>query len=183
MPRITRAIPRLLTPAARAIPFAPGRVYKAAYRNYKHDPRPLIFVLSSSAYYTHGINIHYLGGAQQTMLRLIMDLRKTGQPLTGLIMYRFMKQRYPMIPKLGYRLYFTRFLIGRLVSDGVSQIPLPSKEQFAAEPFVFALNRLIRPRVFNKVRMTQEEADRLTDQMKSATSEADKIAIEKRRGG
>jgi hypothetical protein len=94
-----------------------------------------------------------------------------------------MKQRYPMIPKLGYRLYFTRFLIGRLVSDGVSQIPLPSKEQFAAEPFVFALNRLIRPRVINKVRMTQEEADRLTDQMKSATSEADRIAIEKRRGG
>ena len=162
------------------IPFAPGRIYKTVYRNYKHDPRPLVFILSSNAFYTHGINIHYLGGYQSTMMRLIMDLRNSGKALTGLIMYRFMKQRYPMIPKSGYRLYFTRYLAGRLVSDGVSQMPLPNKALFVAEPFVNALNKMIRPRVINKVTINQEESDRLTSDMQSATSEADRISIEKR---
>jgi len=162
------------------IPFAPGRIYKTVYRNYKHDPRPLVFVLSSNAFYTHGINIHYLGGYQATMLRLIMDLRNSNQPMTGLIMYRFMKQRYSMIPKSGYRLYFTRYLAGRLVSDGVSQMPLPNKELFVTEPFVHALNNMIRPRVINRVTITQEESDRLTADVQSATSEADKISIERR---
>lgn len=162
------------------VPFAPGRIYKTVYRNYKHDPRPLVFILSSNAFYTHGINVHYLGGYQSTMMRLIMDIRNANIPVTGLIMYRFMKQRYPMIPKAGYRLYFTRYLAGRLVSDGVSQMPLPNKAMFVGEPFVNALNKMIRPRVINRVNITQEESDRLTSEMHSATTEADRISIERR---
>ena len=176
-----RRFPIGAQPTQPVIPFAPGRVYKTVYRNYKHDPKPLVFILSSNAFYTHGINIHYLGGYQAIMMRLIMDLRKSGQLLTGLVMYRFMKQRYPMIPKSGYRLYFTRYLAGKLVSDGVSQMPLPNKALFAMEPFVHALNRMIRPKVINKVTITQEESDRLTADMQSATSEADRISI--MRGG
>lgn len=162
------------------VPFAPGRVYKTVYRNYKHDPKPLLFVLSSNAFYTHGINVHYLGGYQSTMMRLIMDIRNANVPVTGLTMYRFMKQRYPMIPKAGYRLYFTRYLAGRLVSNGVSQMPLPTQAMFVGEPFVHALNKMIRPRVINRVNITQEESDRLTSEMQSAQSEADRISIERR---
>lgn len=109
-----------------------------------------------------------------------MDMRKSNQPLTGLIMYRFMKQRYPVIPKTAYRLYFTRYLAGKLVSDGVSQIPGPTKEQFVTDPFVFALNKMIRPRVINKVNMTQEESDRLTNDMGDARTEADSIMYNRR---
>jgi len=185
-----RRIPTLLLPRIRrvifpaapqqiSIPFAPGRVYKTLYKNYKHDPRPLVFILSSNAYYTHGINIHYLGGQQTTMLRLILSMRQSGQPLTGLIMYRFMKQRTPIIPKLAYRLYFTKYLTGRLVSDGVSQVPLPNREKFTTEGFVFALNRAIRPRVVNRVRVTQAEADRMKNEMGIAVKEADRISIER----
>jgi len=175
IPGIRRTPINTVPTAQPVVPFAPGRIYKTVYTNYKHDPKPLLFVLSSDAFYTHGINIHYLGGYQSTMLRLIMDMRKSNQPLTGLIMYRFMKQRYPIIPKIGYRLYFTRYLAGKLVSDGVSQIPGPNKSQFIAEPFVFALNKLIRPRVINKVRMTQAESDRLSTDMDSARTQADNI--------
>jgi hypothetical protein len=179
-----RRVPIGAPPTAQpVIPFAPGRIYKTVYRNYKHDPRPLVFVLSSDAFYTHGINIHYLGGYQGLMLRMIMDFRNSGQIVTGLIMYRFMKQRYPMIPKAGYRLYFTRYLAGRLVSDGISQMPLPNRALFITEPFVHALNRMIRPRVINRVNMTQEEADRLANQMTEATHEADRISIERRSTG
>lgn len=176
-----RRVP-VITPVAQqpVIPFAPGRVYKTVYRNWKHDPRPLIFVLSSSAFYTHAINIHHLGGSQNMMLRLIMDMRNSGQPFTGAIMYRLMKQRYSAIPKMGYRLYFTKYLAGKLVSDGVSQVPLPGKELFATEPFVRALNRLIRPRVINKVSITQEESDRLTSEVESAKDEADYVGITRR---
>jgi hypothetical protein len=59
-------------------------------------------------------------------------------------------------------------------------MPLPNKAMFAAEPFVHALNKMIRPRVINKVTINQEESDRLTSDMQSATSEADRISIERR---
>lgn len=187
-----RRIPKRVVPGIRrvplvnvpqqnlVIPFAPGRVYQTIYRNYKHDPKPLLFILSSDAFYSHAINIHYLGMYKTTMMRMIMDLRQSGEVLTGLIMYRFMKQRYPQIPKMGYRLYFTRYLAGKLVSDGVSQIPLPNKQQFITDPFVNALNRMIRPRVINKVNITQEEADRMSGVMESAKTQADQITIERR---
>jgi hypothetical protein len=90
-----------------------------------------------------------------------------------------MKTRYPMIPKIAYRLYFTRYLVGRLVSDGVSQIPLPDRDKFIAEPFIFALNRMIRPRVVNKVTITQAESDRLKNEMGNAVREADRTSIER----
>jgi hypothetical protein len=114
------------------------------------------------------------------MMRLILSMRRSNKPLTGMIMYQFMKLRAPAIPKIAYRVYFTRYLRGKLVSDGVSQIPSPEISMFITEPFVRALNRLIRPRVVNKVRMTQEEADRLVSEMEQATTKADQIIIGRR---
>lgn len=159
------------------VPFAPGRIYSTAYVNYKHDPRPLVFILSSNAFYTHGINIHYLGAMQSTMMRVIMNMRASNQPLTGMIMYKFMKLRAPAIPKIAYRLYFTKYLAGRLVSDGVSQIPSPDKDKFVADPFIQALNKMIRPKVINKVYMDQQEAARLTQEMRDAMMDADRTII------
>lgn len=163
-----------------SIPFAPGRIYKTIYRNWKHDPKPLVFILSSDAFYTHALNIHYLGAFQHTMMRMIINMRKSNKPLTGMIMYQFLKMRAPGIPKVSYRKYFTKFLNGKLVSDGVSQIPLPGKALFISEPFVHALNKLIRPRVINKVTLSQAESDRLTNEMNEATNRADQITIRRK---
>lgn len=170
-------IPRPYTPTQPAgtavIPFAPGRVYKCVYTNYKQDPRPLLFILYSDAFYTHGININYLGGLQRTMMQMILNMRRSNKPLTGSIMYEFLKMRSPAIPQIAYRMYFTRYLRGKLVSDGVSQIPSPNKAEFLMGPFVRQLNNLIRPTVVNKVRLTQEESDRLTSEMDQATTRSD----------
>lgn len=160
-------------PSTPVVPFAPGRVYKCMYSNWKHDPRPLVFVLGSDAFYTHGINVHYLGGLQQTLLRIILNMRLSNRALTGYIMYRFLKMRAPGIPRIAYRKYFTKYLLGKLVSDGVSQIPMPGKAFLITEPFVRQLNNMIRPRVINKVRMTSAEATRLTNEMHQSEIFAD----------
>ena len=162
------------------VPFAPGRVYKTMYTNYKHDPRPLIFIMSSNMFHTHAINVNYLGGLQNTLLRIIMNMRNSNLPLTGMVMYQFLKMRAPSIPKIAYRVYFTRYLRGKLVSDGVSQIPSPDTKTFVVEPFVRALNNLIRPRLIGRVRMTQKEADLIKSQMEEAGTKADQIIIGKR---
>jgi hypothetical protein len=160
-----------------AIPFAMGRIYQCIYRNYKHDPRPVIFILSSNAFYTHGINLHYLGGMTGMLFKIIMDLRRSNRPLTGMIIYKYIKMKAPAIPKLGYRVYFTKYLAGKLVSDGVSQIPMPGKNMFVIEPMVRALNQMIRPRVINPYRMTQNEIDNLKTNVDRAVISADQTII------
>jgi hypothetical protein len=167
---IQKPSPRPSTPV---VPFAPGRVYKCIYSNWKHDPRPLVFILGSDAFYTHGINIHYLGGLQNTLLRVILNMRLSNKALTGYVMYRFLKMRAPRIPKVAYRKYFTKYLLGKLVSDGVSQVPMPGKAMLITEPFVRRLNSMIRPRAINKVTLTQTEANRLTSEMEQAEIMAD----------
>jgi hypothetical protein len=132
--RIPKVLPPIRSiiapkPLATAIPFAMGRIYQCIYRNYKHDPRPVIFVLASNAFYTHGLNLHYLGGMTGTLFQIIMDLRRSNRPLTGMIIYKYIKMRAPAIPKIAYRVYFTKYLAGKLVSDGVSQIPMPGKNK------------------------------------------------------
>lgn len=160
-------------PGTSVVPFAPGRIYRAVYTNYKTDPRPLIFILSSNAFYTHAINIHYLGVMQRTMMRMIISMRESGKVLTGAIMYEFLKARAPAIPQLAYRMYFTKYLRGKLVSNGVSQTSIPGKARFVADPFVRQLENLLRPKVINKVRMTNTEAQRLADEMEGAQTRAD----------
>lgn len=155
------------------LPFAPGRIYRTIYTNYKRDPRPLVFIFSSDAFYTHAINIHYLGLLQTQFMRFILDLRASNRPLTGFIMYEFLKRRYPAIIKIGYRKYFTKFLRGKLVSDGVSNVPLPNKDMFITESFVIQLNRLIRPNVINKRRLTQKESELLKRELDESQNLAD----------
>ena len=66
-----------------------------------------------------------------------------------------------MIPKLACRMYFTATLRGRLVSDGISQIPSPNVATFIRDPWVRQLNNLIRPRIFSfrKIQVNQQDAE------------------------
>ena len=93
--------------ASNVVPFSAGRIYQCAYRNYHHDPRPLLLVLGSDAFYTVGINVHYLGGWSNSLQTQIIYFRQSNRVLTGQMVYNTIKTRTPMIPKLGFRKYFT----------------------------------------------------------------------------
>ncbi|MEM0447277.1 MAG: hypothetical protein QXT71_01815, partial [Thermoplasmata archaeon] len=81
------------------VPFSVGRIYKCAYQNWKHDPRPLLLILGSNAFYTVGININYLGAFSQSLQTQIIYLRQSNKILTGQMVYNIIKTRTPMIPK------------------------------------------------------------------------------------
>jgi hypothetical protein len=114
-------------------------------------------------------------------MNLILNLRRSNQPMTGMIMYKYMKMRAPMIPQLGYRVYYTKYLAGKLVSDGVSQVPMPGKAMFALDPFVRALNQRIAPRVVNRQTMPQADIDMLKNDLSLANIQADQSIIGRRR--
>ena len=151
--------------ASNVIPFAVGRVYQCAYRNYHHDPRPCVLVLGSNAFYTVGINVHYIGTWGNSLQTQIVYFRQSNRVLTGQMVYNTIKQRTPMIPKLGFRKYFTSLLRGQLVSEGISQMPELNIRQFLADPWVKQLNRLIRPQVFNKVVYNPAQSKAFSDQI------------------
>jgi hypothetical protein len=98
-----------------------------------------------------------------------------------MIIYKYIKMRAPAIPKIAYRVYFTKYLAGKLVSDGVSQIPMPGKNKFVVEPMVRALNQMMRPKIINPYRMTQNEIDNLKTNMDRAVISADQTIIGRKR--
>jgi hypothetical protein len=152
---------------AAVVPFSMGRIYQTAYRNFHHDPRPLVFIVGSDAFYTVGINVHYLTGFREALTTFIMTLRQTQVVISGLVLYQLLKTRVPMIPRTAFRKYFTAMLRGKLVSAGISTLPEPNMIQFLAEPWVQRLNNLIRPRVFsfNKVRVNDQNAESVRNQV------------------
>ena len=163
--KLTQVLRGMSGPGAKAVPFALGRVYTTSYRNWKHDPRPLLFILGSDAYHTVGINVHYIGSLSNQLIGLIMSMRGSGVPFTGKSMYELLKSRLPTIPRLAYRKYFTSLLRGKLVSQGVSQLPEPNLIKFVTEPFVRDLNRRINPPMFSfgRQRLDPEEANQIRD--------------------
>ena len=154
-------------PMSPIVPFALGRVYQCYYRNWKHDPRPLVFVIGSDAFYTVAVNVHYLGAFQHALTSFIMMLRESNMVLTGYILYQMLKRRIPMVPKIAFRKYFTSMLRGKLVSEGVSVLPEPNKAAFFLEPWVVQLNRLIRPPIFsfNKTQYFPHETNEIRSQI------------------
>ena len=130
------------------LPFSPGRIYQCTYRSgvpgyIIHDPRPTVFVLSSDQMYTTGLNTHYLGALQYSLANWIISARDSGVPLNGLVIYQLLKKTYPAIPRLSFRLYFTKNLRGRLVSSGMSNVPEPHANQSLAEPWIRKINQTI----------------------------------------
>lgn len=175
--KLTQVLRRQTGPGARAVPFALGRVYTTAYRNWKTDPRPLLFILGSDAYYTVGININYIGAFHGQLINLILILRNSGVSYTGKSLYEFLKSRSPMIPRLAYRKYFTSLLRGKLVSEGVSQLPEPNMTKFITSPFVRQLNNRIRPPVHGRRDLVDP---RTADQVRNFTIQTQYSGTESR---
>ena len=149
------------------VPFGIGRVYSCVYRNWHHDPKPLLFIIGSDAFYTVGINIHYLGAFGSQLINFIRNSRQANVVLTPNTIYQVLKTRYPMIPKIAYRKYFTSMLRGVKVSEGLSQIqevlnPMASLR----EQWVRQLQAAIRPKIFsyNKVEYDEETAEKIRAQ-------------------
>lgn len=178
-----RILPKFGGTGTNNVPFAMGRVYKCIYRNWHHDPKPLLFILSSDAYYTHGINIHYLSGLQTTLLRIMVNMKNSKRIFNGMIIYQYFKRFAPGIPKMAYRVYFTKYLFGKLVSDGISNTPSPIlAKTFANEPFVFALNKAIRPKVINRTTITPSDITNEQSRIDDATTLADQVIIRRNLG-
>ncbi len=125
------------------VPFAVGRIYQCTYRNWKHDPKPLVLIIGSDAFYTVGINLHYVQAFYSNLENWIIMMRNSQKILTGKIIYDVMKMRIPAVPKTAYRKYFTSMLRGKLVSSGLYTGPEPTAFQFAPDPFVRRLNNRI----------------------------------------
>lgn len=162
---LVKIIRRQIPSRSNIIPFSVGKIYQCVYRNWKHDPKPTLLILGSNAFYTVGINIHYLGAWSSSLQTQIIYFRQSGKVLTGEMVYRVIKQRTPMIPKIAFRKYFTSLLRGKLVSEGISTIPEINLNKFIAEPWVKQLNRLIRPQVVNKVVYNPKESDQFREQI------------------
>lgn len=126
-PLFSRLVNRLrrirfsLSPKSRILTF--GAIYLGPYKNYKHDPTPLIWIQWSDEKYTHGINLHYLDSADRAwFMRTIYLMARGGQRISPRIMYNFLKLRRRNIVRVAYRKYFTNLLDVRLVSPGITNL-------------------------------------------------------------
>ncbi len=165
--RLAQVLRKNYGPNSNVVPFGIGRVYACTYRNWHHDPRPLLFIIGSDAFYTVGINVHYLGGFASQLINFIRNSRHANVVLTSNTIYQVLKTRYPMIPKTAYRKYFTSMLRGVKVSEGLSQIQEPVNTMAALrEQWVRQLNAAIRPKIFsfNKVPYNEETAEKIRAQ-------------------
>ena len=126
------------------IPFAVGRIYQCTYRNWKHDPKPLILIIGSDSFYTVGINLHYVAAFYSNLENWIVMMRNSKKVLTGKTIYDVLKMRLPMVPRTAYRKYFTPMLRGKLVSSGLYTGPKATVFQLATDPFIRRLNNRIK---------------------------------------
>jgi hypothetical protein len=159
---------RKFGPGSNAVPFNVGRIYKCVYNNWKHDPQPMVLVLASDAFYTVGINVHYVQGYTSQLINVIMLLRSSQRVITGGNIYHFLKLRVPQIPKIAYRKYFTSMLRGTKVSEGISTAPEIGIQPFVGDAFVRELNRRIHPPIlrFNTpTALKQEEIETARNQI------------------
>lgn len=165
--KLTSILRKQKGPNLSVIPFALGRIYACTYRNWHNDPRPLLLILGSNAFYTVGINIHYLGGYKHSLSRFIMLMRESKKVLNGKIIYQTMKMRIPQVPKISFRKYFTSMLKGKLVSEGISTLPEPELTKFVADPFIKQLNNRIHPPElsYNKTPFNNQNREEIRSQI------------------
>jgi len=121
-----------------------GTIYKMrTYKNWKHDPNPLVYIMYSGTmrfihkqgHYTDAINLNYLTQQDKLWLgRMIYLMKKGNQKMNGRVFYRYLKTRRPSIIKSGYRRYHTNLIMNpKLVSAGVTnftKMVYPYKDQF-----------------------------------------------------
>ena len=127
-----------------------GAIYEGFYKNYKHDPTPLVWIQYSDAKYTHAINLHYLDQYEKAwFIKTIYMLKKYQQQIDGYTMYKMLKQQNINIVKKAYRVYFTNMCDYRLVSAGITN--MEKLCYTSRDPFVAALNKAISPTAISSV--------------------------------
>lgn len=140
--------------------YAFGAIYSGPYKNYKHDPNPLVFIMYSDKFYTHSLNIHYMSeNDRQWFIKAIYMMKKYGQSMNGRYFYNYLKMQRYSIVKACYRMYHTNLCNYKLVSAGIT--PLEKMVYQSNEPFVRRLNEAINPEMLAKpptqVAYSQEE--------------------------
>lgn len=121
-----------------------GSIVSGPYKNYKHDPNPLAFVMFSDNKYTHGINLNYLGQQEKAWLaRSIYMIKKYQQQIDARTFYNYLKQQQISIVKKAYRIYFTGMTDYKMVSAGFTdydKMCYKSNNQYIAY-----LNKILNP--------------------------------------
>ena len=104
----------------------PMSVYYCAYTNFHHDPNPCLFVLHSTMQYTEGLNIRYLPPYRRFaffgMLRQLMMVGGGTMSYNGKILYEIIKRNYPDFSKVSYRKYFSYYLTGVAINEGLNPV-------------------------------------------------------------
>lgn len=122
-----------------------GCLYQGTYRNFKNDPRPLIFIFYSDNNITHAININYLSGGQKTWFtNFIISIYNDNKIYNGYMLYQVIKRSNYNIVKTAYRKYKTNLLKMKIVSYGINKytrIPLYS----TMHPFINNINKSLKP--------------------------------------
>lgn len=130
---------------------SPKRLYQFAfyygtYSNWRHSPRPFIFIMYSGDVYTHAIAIQYMNSSDKAWFaRVLFLLRRGNQIMDGVSMYRFIKSRRPSIVRDCYRVYFTSLLNMRLVGAGLTNRWNEVMEGIYKDGWLMQLNENLLP--------------------------------------
>jgi len=96
-----------------------GVLYSCYYSNYHKDKNPLLLVLYSDVYYTHGLNVHYLSKDEYkrltNMLAKVKEDRKLKNKFIHLqrqFYYDHLKPFFKDAIDVSYRTYHTNMLVG-----------------------------------------------------------------------
>jgi len=157
-----------------------GAIYTTTYTNWRHDPRPMIWVQYSGPKYTHAINIHYLNSYDKAWFaNTIYIIKKAGQVIDGRLFYSFLKMRRPNIVRVAYRVYFTGLLNARLVSAGITPLDKMVYTGFR-DPWIAFLNQKIQPSEMRQPPVIAYHTEELRDRIIEAQNAVD---IRKQRVG
>jgi hypothetical protein len=111
-----------------------GTIVSGSYLNYKHDPTPTIFVMHGGEaasygqkHYVHGLNTHYLDSyTLQRFMRTLFLAYRGNQIINPRLMYQYIKLNFPVIVQKCYRMYHLEMCEFKIISPGITQIPLNS---------------------------------------------------------
>ncbi|MDR0677012.1 MAG: hypothetical protein LBF97_08270 [Elusimicrobiota bacterium] len=110
-----------------------GTICNGSYLNWKHDPNPSVFVLHGGEpgynlkKMVHGINLHYMpSGDQYRFIRTLYLAYRGQQIISKPLMYQYLKLNFPNIIKQCYRMYHLEMCDFKIISPGITQIPLSS---------------------------------------------------------
>ena len=122
-----------------------GLILSGTYSNWKTDPHPTILCLGSymkqnGFRYVHGIQLHAIGGFQTTLINLLANMKAKGVVTNPYMFFRYLKQNYPAIIKLGYRTYRIDQTDFRIVNPGLTNIQGFFKSDDDRDSFLNVLN-------------------------------------------